>query len=217
MATYPYALQSPGPIEKQGYPGMAFNACRGVVCHSMVGSYRAAWGELGNLNRRASWHFSVKQNGDVIQHYDSKLVTWHCGTKRYNGIYIGIEHEGGLNPHNEPLTKVQREASVDLVRWLSIEHGFPMSRESGLKEHNEVAPSSDPTACPSGRIPWEYYTEEDTVNPLVWNPDFGRLYLLTTDAPKWLLDPGEIAILKKVYGEPKVALSWLELKVLGAK
>ena len=217
MSIYPNAIQEPGPIDKQGYPGLAFNACRGVVCHSMVGSYAAAKGELMNPNRRASWHFSVNKDGSVRQHYDSKAVTWHCGSTRYNGILIGIEHEGGLNPYNEPLTVPQRDASVALVQWLSLEHGFPMVRRVGLREHNEVAPPSDATACPSGRIPWAYYTEEeDMAIELVWNPDFGRLYVVGQGVPVWIVGAQAAADLQAAYGPPKKALSWNALRALGA-
>jgi N-acetyl-anhydromuramyl-L-alanine amidase AmpD len=74
---------------------------------------------------------------------------------------IGIEHEGGFDPEDEPLTEAQRSESVALVRWLSKRHGFPLIRRAGLWEHREVAPASAPTACPSGRIPWKYYISEE--------------------------------------------------------
>lgn len=157
---YPPATQRPGPIDKQGYGSVVVNACRGVVCHSMVGYKAGALIELDKASRRASWHFSVLQSGEVLQHYPVNAVTWHCGSAQWNEKLIGIEHEGGFDPVDEPLTDAQREASVALVRWLSQECGFPLERKVALWEHNEVAPPSDATSCPSNRIPWDAYTEE---------------------------------------------------------
>jgi len=162
---YPNATWRAGPSEKRGYPGVTTNAARGVVCHSMVGYLAGAMARLDSADR-ASWHFSVLQNGTVLQHYNTADVTWHCGSREWNQKLIGIEHEGGYDPVDEPLTVPQRDASVTLVRWLAREHGFPLERQVSLWEHHEIAPPSDPTACPSGRIPWEFYTTEETDMPL---------------------------------------------------
>ncbi len=153
MSSYPQSIWRPGPQSKVNG---GVNTIQGVVCHSMVGSFGAAMGELDKLSRRASWHYSVLQNGDVYAHYADEAQTWHAGSA-YNNSTIGIEHEGGFSPEDEPLTDAQRDASVALVRWLSQAHGFPLVRGNGLWEHREV--SDTPTACPSGRIPWEFYTE----------------------------------------------------------
>lgn len=95
----------------------------------MVGYYAGALAELDKLTRRASWHFSILRNGQVIQHYDTELITWHCGSVYFNHKLIGIEHEGGYSPHNEPLTEAQKIASVELVNWLAATHGFALTRE----------------------------------------------------------------------------------------
>lgn len=162
MSFYPHAIWSPGPIDKQGYPGLAVNARRGVICHSMVGAYVHAKARLDSADR-ASWHFSVLKDGTVHQHYDTMAVTWHAGVKQINGIFVGIEHEGGGYFPNgepnfsEPLTAAQLEASIALVTYLADEGGYDLVRDDpgrGLHEHNEYYA----TACPSGRIPWEEYT-----------------------------------------------------------
>jgi len=121
----------------------------------MEGSLAAAFGELDNPARRASWCYSVAADGVIYAHYPDEAQTWHAGSARNNDL-IGIEHEGSAG---EPLTPPQLAASVALVRWLSQAHGFPLVRGVGLLEHNEV--SGAPTACPSGRIPWASYTEEE--------------------------------------------------------
>jgi len=218
MSIYPQAIQRPGPLEKMGYPDMAINARRGVVCHSMVGYFAGAMRELDKLERRASWHFSVLQSGAVYQHAPTTAVTWHAGSKQANGLYIGIEHEGGYSPTDQPLTPVQRDASVALVRWLSLECGFPLERGVGLWEHRELAPPSDPTSCPSGRIPWNYYTEEDDMAiELVWDKTNQRLFVLGQGDPRWVADAAAAAELRAVFGQEKRALSWAALQALGAK
>ena len=128
MAKYPNAIWRPGPVSKQGYDALTINFVKGVVCHSMVGYFAGAMAELDKLERRASWHFSVLQDGRVFQHYDTLAITWHCGSVYWNARLIGIEHEGGFAPHNEPFIAVQEDSSVKLVKWLSATHGFEPSR-----------------------------------------------------------------------------------------
>jgi N-acetyl-anhydromuramyl-L-alanine amidase AmpD len=124
----------------------------------------------------------VLKDGTVIAHYPDEAQTWHAGSA-YNNSTIGLEHEGGLSPTNEPLTPAQLAASVALVRWLSARHGFPMTLRTGMWEHNWV--SGEPTACPSGRIPWAQYTKEDDVpTQQEWDQhlaEFRALYKFSTD------------------------------------
>lgn len=196
MTFYPKAEWQSGPANKQNG---GTNGCKGVVCHSMVGPYRAAFGELVKPSRRASWHYSVLQDGRVIVHYPDEAQTWHAGSARNNDT-IGIEHEGGFSPHNEPLTPKQLAASVDLVRWLSKTHGFPMTRGVGLLEHNEV--SGEPTACPSRRIPWAEYTEEDHMD-CPTKAEFAELfkYMQRVDAAVKFLIETTVALSMQVYGD----------------
>jgi hypothetical protein len=205
---YPTAHAVPGPPAKQNG---GINRCTGVVCHSMVGSYAAALGELKNPERRASWHYSVLQNGAVIAHYADEAQTWHAGSA-FNNFTIGIEHEGGLGPYNEPLTPRQTDASVSLVRWLAQAHGFPLVRQKGLWEHREV--SDKPTACPSGRIPWEKYPlpppveEDDDMKPvLVWNRDRQQVWFMGPFGAVPVVYPADALQLEKLYGAHAAALS----------
>lgn len=213
---YPAAEWMPGPPSKVN---RGVNTCRGVVCHSMVGPYSAALAELYRFSRRASWHYSVLKDGRVIAHYPDEAQAWHAGSA-YNNSTIGVEHEGGLSPVSEPLTPAQLAASVRLVQWLAKAHGFPLVRTVGLWEHNEV--SGEPTACPSGRIPWDQYIEEDDdmAIELVWVPmplGGGRLYVLGQGDPRWIADGVGAADLQRAYGAPQRALSWAAIKALGAK
>lgn len=156
---YPEAIIDRGPEWKQGYAFISNNLGVGVVLHSMVGKYSAARTRLMGEDR-VSWHFSVLQSGQVIQHYPVRAVCWHAGSPAANEKYIGVEHEGGAYPHySEPLTEAQLRASVKLVLWLMKELMWPEFRVGvqGM-EHNWLSS----TACPSGRIPWGAYVEAVT-------------------------------------------------------
>lgn len=165
MSWYPSATPDPGPAWKQGYSFATHNLGRGVVLHSMVGTYPGARARLMG-DDRASWHFSVLKDGTVYQHYPVRAVCWHAGSPAANEKYIGVEHEGGAAPnYSEPLTPAQLQASIRLVLWLMEELGWPEFRVGvqGM-EHNWLYA----TACPSGRIPWLEYvkavTEEGSVD-----------------------------------------------------
>ena len=154
---YPGAIRDEGPADKQGYTGTGQRTEKsGVIGHSMVGSYTSAKRELMNPARRASWTFSLLKDGRRIQHYPIRSVTWHGGSRYANEQFVGIEHEGGFSPHDEPLTPIQFKALVELLAWLGDEFGWTeWTRQVTLFEHNEMTRyGSAPTACPSGRIPW---------------------------------------------------------------
>ena len=150
---YPAALIRLGPKDK--VTGKR-NANRGAVLHSMVGYFAGAMAEFDRTSRRASWHFSIRQDGTVYQHYPLTASTWHAGSDGANNQYIGIEHEGGFSPTDEPLTAAQINASVTLVKWIAAQGKWTPSRTSKktLFEHRELSS----TLCPSSRIPWDAYT-----------------------------------------------------------
>lgn len=213
VSIYPNAIVRLGP---QWKVNGGLNKCQGVVLHSMVGSYPAALGELDNPLRKASWTYSVLKDGRVFWHYPDTAQTWHAGSA-FNNFCIGIEHEGGLDPYDEPLTPEQLAASVKLVRWLSIAHQFPLVRRKGLWEHNEV--SGQPTACPSGRIPWAAYTgqpEEDDVKPyMAWDYDRKMVWLIGPKGPTWVSQPTELAKLEADLGKVAVGYSADTINALG--
>lgn len=157
---YPKAEWMPGPMSKTNQ-----GACtaEGVVLHSMVGGFDSAMARMfgtGEKNK-ASWHFSIRKDGRVYQHYDIFTSTWHAGGD-WNLKLVGIEHEGGpLNNVSEPLTEAQVRSSIDLVNWIAqMPEAWPLRRQGPgktLYEHNEVFP----TQCPSGRIPWNRYLNQE--------------------------------------------------------
>jgi N-acetyl-anhydromuramyl-L-alanine amidase AmpD len=148
---YPPAIWR--PTDKHGYGHDDTHLHEGICAHSMEGSLAAAFGELDNPNREASWTFSVAKNGDVYQHVDTDNISWANGSKKANKKFWGIEHEGVAG---EPLTLSQEFATTCLMEWLLDTYGLQPVRHQVLWEHNEMtAYGASPTACPSGRIPWD--------------------------------------------------------------
>src|SRR3972149_4472543 len=155
MARYPNATWRGPP--KHGYPNSDIHLKQGVVIHSVEGSLAGAFAVLDGP-REASFHFTVAQDGRVFQHVDTEQMAWTNGSYESNRRFWGIECEGG-GPNNmgEPLTAVQLDALIEVVRWLWASHTpYPFERRVGAWEHNEMKRyGSAPTSCPSGRIPWE--------------------------------------------------------------
>ena len=176
---YPRATSYPGPSVKIQ---TGRNPAAGVVLHSMVGFRAGAHSVLENVEgprKTVAWHFSVLQDGTVEQHYPIDVILHHAGNRWANEHLIGIEHEGGFDPPDEPLTTAQQAASVELVRWIAEQRSWTPARtgDKTLYEHNEVSDTS--TQCPSGRIPWPAYS----TNPLPALPppagplDWGTFYM----------------------------------------
>lgn len=149
----------------------------------MEGSLAAAFGELDNPNRAASWTFSVAKNGDVYQHVDTDNIAWTNGSRNANKKFWGIEHEGKAG---EPLTPAQEFATTCLMEWLLSEHGLTPQRHLTLWEHNEMtAYGAAATACPSGRIPWNTIIpaiEEDQEDDMFGDKDRDKL----KDIHEWM-------------------------------
>jgi hypothetical protein len=162
---YPLATRFPGPAQKV-LPGT--NSASGIMAHSAVGFRGGLHAVLVDVvstsKKRTAWHFTVMQDGETEQHYPIDAVLGHAADwggdndgVNGNGTLIGIEHEGGFSPANEPLTPAQRSASVALVKWIAKQGGWAPSRttKKTLWEHREISDTG--TLCPSDRIPWGYY------------------------------------------------------------
>jgi len=157
----PFAIPWPGPPGKVGAGGALASPKRGEVKHSAEGYWDGAHGVLSNPGIQSSWHFTV---GEYIeQHYAIDANCWHAndtdpdGLVRSNFAMVGVEHIGVAG---EPLTQGQIDNTILLTRWLAQQFGrsgfgrYPAQFKLWtLAEHNQVG--NDPTACPSGRIPWE--------------------------------------------------------------
>lgn len=142
---YPGAQVLKGPPSKSGFPGRGNRESVGAVVHSAEGFRAGLESRIIDPNVPLSWHFSVMMDGLVQQHYPAEVMTWHARTPA-NYRYVGIECEG-----NGPLTRIQLDELVELLRWLSTVEQWPViARSVTLWEHNQFVA----TLCPSGRIPW---------------------------------------------------------------
>jgi hypothetical protein len=215
--------QIAGPLTKTNG---GINTCKIVVPHSAEGY----WPYLGNLlqdpTRRASWMFSNLKDGRCFQHYSIYAQVWGSGSGYPNNNGVMWETEGVAG---EPLTDKQNDNNIRIIREVSALKGWKLSRPTSPTdkdatgyEHNEcVRWGSTYTACPSGRIPWDLYLAalngEEDMTALVWCHDLGRLYIVGSMPAQWVTQPDQVTLLKKIWGEPKVAMSYAELQVLGAK
>lgn len=155
---YPKAKRVDGPAHKTSGSMVP----KAVMGHSMVGFKSGAHDVLFDRGRvyEASWHFSVYYDGAVEQHYSITTRTWHGHGA--NPFAIGVEHEGGYSPENEPLRPAQLAASIELFKWIAKQGGFELIRNGDafpsetLLEHNQYANKP----CPSNRIPWAEYTKK---------------------------------------------------------
>lgn len=164
------AIADPGPPDKKYSTP---NAAVGIVAHSMVGTFPGARSRLQSTERdaaghytqyaAASWHFSLLQTGDIIQHYDINASCWASGSAYPNTHFLAIELEGGLEPHNEPMTPAQSDSFCRLVADLAVDLDWQTIRRPGdgadvtaqLYEHREcIRWWSAATACPSDRYNW---------------------------------------------------------------
>jgi len=147
---YPKAVYLPGPYNKQGYGPTCVRGGKGSLCHSAEGELP---GILARLDSTAevSWQFTVLYSGVVLQHYPLSACCWHGGSWYVNTRWAGIEFEGRAG---EALTAQQVAAAIDLLTWQAEQEGWgeiAHYKYSTLQEHNWFYP----TACPSGRIPFD--------------------------------------------------------------
>ena len=194
-----YAIVRPGPPAKTGEASAILRRGQGVVVHSAEGSLESALGVLDGP-RPASWHLTVAKDGRYYQHYPLETITWHAGVDA-NPRYVGIECEGVAG---EPLTPEQVETLRSILDWLQAVDAWPV-RERGvtLWEHNEFMP----TACPSGRIPWD---ELDS-SPPAPAPDHADLVSSLAAAIVYIED-GHYP-LSDLHSEDKANLRWLVAQI----
>ena len=212
-----------GPVDKVY---AAQNAGIGYVPHSAVGFYPGWAARLFSKDRRpdgrytayaaASVHGWISYNGAVTQHYPFTASCWASGSEYPNTHFIAFENEGGFNPENEPLTPQQVDANVRIIRELAAWRGWgdfhrPVDEQdttAHLYEHREcVRWGSTPTACPSGRVPWEWIMTELAAPPP--SPQPSELQALRA-----LVNAGAVIVaadkdLAHLSEEDRNALKWL--------
>ena len=143
-----------GPEQKSGYPSIKDSNPEGVVYHSAEGSAAALLAALMDSNREASWTASNMKDGRFIQHYPVRRIVWTNGSKQANVKFRGVESEGVAG---EPLTAAQTHNLIRCAQDMRDFFGWPgFLRNREAWEHRQMtAFGSSPTACPSGRIPWD--------------------------------------------------------------
>jgi hypothetical protein len=226
---FDWAIKLPG-VEDKVYSRVT-NACIGVVPHSMEGSYEAALARLFSTERdadgrytdyaAASWIASNCKDGRFVQHYSVFDCAWTSGSRYPNTHFVGIEHEGVAG---EPLTDAQVANLVRAIREIAEFKGWEPRRPTGpsdmtatLYEHNECTRwGSAPTACPSGRIPWDRILEAVMDAPT--KAEFGALFALTLKLQEAVraLGGALFDLARHTYGDvdPRVKALEEQLKVL---
>jgi N-acetyl-anhydromuramyl-L-alanine amidase AmpD len=126
-----------------------------IVIHITDGGSKIS-GTIGwfkDPKAKASSHYIVGRDGEVVQMVHHNDVAWHASSA--NGDSIGIEHnansETGLLP-----TEAQYCASAKLVSWLCGQFNLPMDRDHVLG-HSEADPHTTHTDCPNSIWDWDYY------------------------------------------------------------
>lgn len=175
-ARYPAAEWVPwgyNPSNPSYYAGQ--NQPAAAVLHVASGwaSTIRTWAAQGYAG--ASWHFTVCQNGAVLQHIELEDGGYHAGIARYrydgspnpeptwsgwrgwgvnvNHYTIGIEHEG---MSGVPFTPEQAAASRSLCEWIAATCGFPYDREH-FPPHADIALLDRPHDFNTPALREEYY------------------------------------------------------------
>jgi len=108
--------------------------------------------DIVTSNSGRSWHLSIYYDGTVVQHYDSRRITWHSGTRPGNKDHFGIELEGRGNQVSpfDPITDEQLEALDGVLVWLAKDNDWslPIRWSQSLKDHNDIVN----TLCPQERL-----------------------------------------------------------------
>lgn len=165
-----WAIREPGIADKVY---TAINSASGVIPHSIVGSYEGAKSRLFSKQRdangqyasyaAASWNFTNRKNGQMVQHYSIWSSCWTSGARYPNTNFVSVETEGGPpGNESEPLTLAQSHNLARLIHEVSGLQGWKPKRPTStsdisatLWEHNEMTRfGALYTACPSGRIDW---------------------------------------------------------------
>ena len=145
-------------------PGRTGTAVDRIVIHitdapttsSTVNTFTAA-------NAKASSHYLVGQDGEVVQFVSEADTAWHA--KGANRRSVGIEHvavkQGGATygshtfPYQPP-TEAQYCASAALVTYLCDKYGLTANRTT-IIGHREADTGTSHTSCPDGAWDWDHF------------------------------------------------------------
>lgn len=155
---------------------------RGVVLHSMWGTYAGSISWFKNPDAKASAHYCISKTGEITQCVEEKDMAWHAGIidqgkppswvlPNPNFYTIGIELEDERNA-NWQYPEAQRKATRELCDYLKKKYN--LSNDKFLL-HKNLVPSrrSDPVGAFSfswalgeggGDMNGDYYRGYDLTN-----------------------------------------------------
>jgi N-acetylmuramoyl-L-alanine amidase CwlA len=155
---------------------------RGVVLHSMWGTYAGSIAWFKNPDAQASAHFLVSATGEITQMVEEKDMAWHAGVidqgkppswvlPNPNFYTIGIELEDKRDA-NWQYPEAQRKATRELCDYLKTKYNLSNDR---FLLHRNLVPSrrSDPVGAFSydwalgtggGDMNGDYYKGYDLTN-----------------------------------------------------
>lgn len=121
---------------------------RGLVLHSMWGTYQGSIAWFKNPQSQASCHYLISKNGEIAQMAEHSTMTWHAGVydtgkcpewaiPNPNWFTIGIEFEDERNA-NWVYPEKQRIAGQELVAQLIKQYSIPRER---ILLHRHLNPS----------------------------------------------------------------------------
>ena len=142
---------------------------RGIVLHSMWGTQNGSIQWFKNPEAKASAHYCISQDGEIVQCVLDKDMAWHAGVydepipdylrPNPNFYTLGIELEDRRDS-NWPYPEAQRKAVKWLVKILQDKYAIPKSK---VLMHKTLNPSrrSDPVGDFS--FDWLFDVEEPEV------------------------------------------------------
>jgi len=189
-------------MEIKQYPSKNFSGRQGskivaIVNHITAGKYPGCRDWLCNPAAKASAHYIVTRDGQIIQLVADINSAWHAGGVNksnwplYDGVNpnrrtIGIEHEGytGAGAGGD-LTEAQYQATLWLHRQLIAKHNILVDKDH-IIGHYRIDSVNRPN-CPGPKFPWDRLFNDlrSKVNPEQWKLDIiteaKRAGLITSD------------------------------------
>lgn len=148
---------------------------RGIVIHSMAGTYAGSRSWFKNPNSSASAHYLISKKGEILRMVEEKDMAWHAGVydepipdylrPNPNFYTIGIELEDENNK-NWVYPEAQIKALQELVADLKARYNLKFSN---IFLHRKLNPSrrSDPIGAYNES--WLGDPDSGTINPM--DPD----------------------------------------------
>jgi hypothetical protein len=184
---FDWMIHDPGPSWKRNG---GRNGGKGKIPHSAEGFWPYLQELLWKPERRASWGASNLRDGRCFQHYSVWDQTWTSGAAYPNNNFFAFENEGVAG---QPLTPAQTNNIIRIGRELiALQHWKPrrpwgpQDTVASLYEHRECGRfGSEPTACPSGRIPWAVIVPALEEGEHMPTPEYVELKGADEDIKKW--------------------------------